>query len=69
MGNWKITIHGHGIHHNKRPDDADVIARVFAGQLQAAGHQLDKAELQLTDSHYAPDASAPTDLLSKESAA
>ncbi len=62
MGNWKIEIKGHGIHHNARHDDADTMGVDFIRQLQAAGHRVDGAALTLTDPNYeAPGES--TDLL------
>ena len=48
MGNWKITIDGHGIHHNKRPDDANVMTADFIAALRKAGHDVLKAEFTLT---------------------
>lgn len=40
MGDWTITITGHGIHDNDRPEDADAMAVKFAGELRAAGHEV-----------------------------
>ena len=34
MGEWNITIHGHGIHDNGRDDDADAIMARFVEQLR-----------------------------------
>lgn len=48
MGNWKISITGHGIHHNGRQDDAETMAAVFIGELLAAGHEVSAAEFILT---------------------
>jgi len=48
MGTWTITIEGHGIHHNGRQDDAEVMASVFVGELLAAGHGVSQAKLVLT---------------------
>lgn len=33
MGQWTITITGHGIHDNGREDDADAICRRFVEEL------------------------------------
>jgi hypothetical protein len=49
MGNWRITISGHGGHHNGRPDDAEALARGLVEDMQATGHQITKAEFVLTD--------------------
>jgi hypothetical protein len=34
MGEWNITIHGHGIHDNGRDDDADAILARFVDELR-----------------------------------
>lgn len=34
MGEWNITIHGHGIHDNGRDDDADAIMARFVEELR-----------------------------------
>ncbi len=52
MGNWKIEIKGHGIHHNARHDDADTMGVDFVRKLRASGQQIDGASLTLTDSNY-----------------
>jgi hypothetical protein len=49
MGNWRITIEGHGAHHNGRQDDADTMAATFVGELRAANHQVDAASMVLTN--------------------
>lgn len=54
MGTWRITVEGHGIHHNNRVDDADAMAKTFVKTLKAAGHQIFRADLKLT-----PIASSP----------
>ena len=38
MGNWAITIHGHGIHDNGRDDDAETMVAAFVADLEAKGH-------------------------------
>lgn len=50
MGNWVITVHGVGAHHNfdgerKRnvPYDADLMTREFVGKLKEAGHTVKAA--------------------------
>ena len=48
MGTWRITIEGHGIHHNGRQDDANEMAGVFVGELLAAGHGVSLAKFDLT---------------------
>lgn len=47
MGNWSILIRGHGIHDNKRQDDADQMAAVFVGELKAAGHEVTECTFAL----------------------
>lgn len=41
MGQWIITVEGHGIHDNGRPDDADARLKDFVDQLQRDGHTVD----------------------------
>jgi len=45
MGNWNISIYGHGCHHNNRADvvDADVQAKEFVEALKKAGHTVERA--------------------------
>jgi|SRR6185437_6877763 len=38
MGSWSMTIHGHGIHDNGHPDDADSLLRKFVADLRRLGH-------------------------------
>lgn len=52
MGYWKITIKGHGLHHNKLAEDADTLAAQAVGSLLGHGHGLSTAEFQLTDSQF-----------------
>jgi hypothetical protein len=33
MGEWSVTVQGHGIHDNGRPDDADAIIGGFLEEL------------------------------------
>jgi len=33
MGEWSVTVQGHGIHDNGRPDDADAIIGRFLEEL------------------------------------
>ena len=40
MGQWVITIEGHGLHDNGRLDDAEVMLRDFVAELQAQGQQI-----------------------------
>jgi hypothetical protein len=37
MGEWNITIQGHGIHDNGRDDDADAIMARFVEELRKSG--------------------------------
>jgi len=59
MGSWKIEVEGHGIHHNGRPDDAEVMAAVFVGELRAKGHKVGRADFTLTGGTTDLVASAP----------
>lgn len=64
MGQWNISIHGTGCHHNKNlPTDANRMAADFVKQLRAAGHTVTKATItfgaedDVTDAEkYAEDA-------------
>lgn len=47
MGNWRIVVEGHGIHHNERQDDANAMTEVFVGELRAAGHEVTSATFEL----------------------
>lgn len=38
MGQWNISIQGHGIHDNGLDHDAEVLTRAFVEQLEDAGH-------------------------------
>jgi hypothetical protein len=58
MGNWRITISGHGGHHNGRPDDAEALARGLVEDMQATGHHIGEAEFVLTDTTGAPTGTA-----------
>lgn len=50
MGNWRITIEGHGQHHNNKLADAEEIARGFVPQLTSNGHQVERARFELVRS-------------------
>lgn len=44
MGNWTITIHGVGSHHNPEvPTDANRMTAKFVDELKAAGHNVEGA--------------------------
>lgn len=46
MGNWNISIHGVGSHHNKDYErDADRMAARFVEDLKRAGHSVSKATI------------------------
>ncbi len=46
MGQWNISIHGTGAHHNKaNKTDANRMAGDFVRQLRAAGHTVTKATI------------------------
>jgi len=46
MGQWNISIHGTGVHHNKKlPEDANRMAADFVRQLKAKGHTVTKATI------------------------
>lgn len=62
MGNWRITIEGHGQHHNKQAADAENLASDFVEQLKRRGHEVSSATFALQrrrENHegfeYAPD--------------
>ncbi len=38
MGQWNISIQGHGVHDNGHDDDAEVMTRAFVEQLEDLGH-------------------------------
>ncbi|MEW5891410.1 MAG: hypothetical protein AB1768_20805 [Pseudomonadota bacterium] len=40
MGNWTITIHGRGPHHNQNEGDADKKFQKLIQELEAAGHKI-----------------------------
>lgn len=54
MGAWTITIHGEGIHDNGRQDDADQMAAVFVGELEAAGHTVTDCDFSLHTKNLRP---------------
>lgn len=70
MGQWTITIHGTGCHHNiDVPEDANRMAGRFVKELTAAGHHVSGAMFthgvrdDLTAAPYAPPApQAPSDV-------
>lgn len=43
MGQWNMTILGHGIHDNHREDDADAMLTEFVKALEAKGHEIEGA--------------------------
>ena len=45
MGEWTAVVTGHGIHDNKRDDDADALLADFVGKLRSAGHVIYSASL------------------------
>lgn len=46
MGNWNISIHGVGAHHNRGfPKDANRMAARFVEELKAAGHSVTAATI------------------------
>jgi len=46
MGQWNISVHGTGCHHNKRLEtDANRMAAKFVSELKAAGHTVTKATI------------------------
>jgi hypothetical protein len=59
MGQWNISIHGTGIHHNtKQPDDANRLAAEFVKQLRAKGHTVTKATITYGGEEDVTDAEA-----------
>jgi hypothetical protein len=45
MGEWTITIHGHGIHHNGRDNDADRLVQKFVDELADKGQWVESASI------------------------
>lgn len=45
MGNWTITIEGHGVHDNGVEHDAEARLAEFVGQLLKDGHQVHHATI------------------------
>lgn len=43
MGQWNITIQGHGIHDNHLPEDADAMMQDFVDSLKEVGHEIESA--------------------------
>ena len=63
MGNWIITIKGHGIHHNGLEDDADAIGRVTVERLLSVdGTTVDEATITTTGADYNTEGANVTDL-------
>ncbi len=56
MGNWAVTIHGHGIHDNGHENDAEHLVSEFIKKLKARGQMVHAvrftvgSDRQLTDS-------------------
>lgn len=40
MGQWNMSIQGHGIHDNGLENDAEVMLERFVDELRAAGHSV-----------------------------
>jgi len=40
MGNWAVTIHGHGVHDNGKDEDAEHQVSKFVSQLRESGQQV-----------------------------
>lgn len=46
MGNWNLSIHGVGCHHNKKlATDANRMFAKFVQELKAAGHSISRATI------------------------
>lgn len=45
MGNWHMSIDGHGIHDNGLTEDAEARLSEFVEQLLADGHQVHHASI------------------------
>lgn len=63
MGHYRITIEGHGQHHNKQASDAENLASDFVEQLKRRGHTVDAATFALCNSYVngKPDNYAPAE--------
>ena len=55
MGQWAITIHGHGIHDNGREDDAEVMTKKFVEELGAKGHYVDRVSITVGSTRHLND--------------
>ena len=56
MGQWAMTVHGHGIHDNGRDDDAEALLGRFVADLRAKGHLINSARFTVgTDRLITPD--------------
>jgi hypothetical protein len=45
VGHWTMVIHGHGIHGNGIPDDADQLLKEFILRLRGHGHEVEHAAI------------------------
>lgn len=50
MGKWVIVIQGTGSHHNRKPDDADVIAKRCVEALSKASQHIESATFTVGNS-------------------
>lgn len=57
MGHYRITIDGHGQHHNNQAGDAENLASDFVEQLKRRGHTVGSATFALS-SHIGADGKA-----------
>lgn len=55
MGDYRILVEGHGMHHNNRASDADHLARELVDNLKKTGHEISKAEIVLIGSALEPE--------------
>lgn len=54
MGNWTLVIHGTGPHHNDKDYDVEKLAAVFVQQLQANGHSIQDARVNMGSTQEIP---------------
>jgi hypothetical protein len=59
VGSWSMHIHGHGIHDNGKPWDADTLLREFVADLRKAGHVIHGAHFTAGSAQDVTEAADP----------
>lgn len=47
MGSWTLVVHGHGVHHNGKSEDAEVLAVKVKALFEEAGHTVERADITI----------------------